>query len=124
MAFQPKFDSDGLIPAFVTDATSGQALMVAWMSADALALTIRGGIAHFWSRSHGKLWKKGEESGNVMHVVELRTDCDQDALWLRVTVAGAGAACHTGRGTCFYRIVTCETSAGAGVSLALVAESQ
>lgn len=124
LAFQPKFNSDGLIPAFVTDAASGQALMVAWMNADALALTIRGGLAHFWSRSRCKLWKKGEDSGNVMHVVELRADCDQDALWLKVNVAGAGTACHTGRRTCFYRVVTGDTGAGAGVALALVAESQ
>jgi phosphoribosyl-AMP cyclohydrolase len=79
--------------------------MLAWMNAEALALTISTGEAHFWSRSRGRIWKKGEESGNVLRVVELRTDCDQDAVWLRVKIAGHGAACHTGHRTCFYRSI-------------------
>ena len=77
--------------------------MVAHMNAEALALTIETGIAHYWSRSRGSLWKKGETSGNFQHVVEIRTDCDQDAIWLRVNVSGDDATCHTGRRSCFYR---------------------
>jgi phosphoribosyl-AMP cyclohydrolase len=101
--FQPRFDADGLIPAIVTDATSGEVLMFAWMNAEALSLTLQTQLAHFWSRSRGKLWKKGEESGNLLRVVEVRTDCDQDVLWLRATVEGDGRACHTGARSCFYR---------------------
>lgn len=105
LSFQPKFDADGLIPAIVTAADSGEVLMFAWMNGEALALSIRTRIAHFWSRSRAKLWRKGEESGNVLSIIEMRTDCDQDAIWIRVEVSGAGAACHTGRRTCFYRAV-------------------
>ena len=101
--FQPKFDADGLIPAIVTDAASGEVLMFAWMNAEALALTLQTQLGHFWSRSRNKLWKKGEESGNLLRVSELRTDCDQDALWLKVAVEGKGVACHTGERSCFYR---------------------
>jgi len=103
-AFTPKYDADGLITAVVTDATSGELLMVAHMNADALAKTIESGEAWYFSRSRQRLWKKGEESGNVQRVKELRVDCDQDALWLKVDQAG-GAACHTGRRSCFYRAV-------------------
>jgi phosphoribosyl-AMP cyclohydrolase len=103
--FQPKFTADGLIPAIVSDAATGDVLMFAWMNAEALALTIETRVAHFYSRSRGKLWKKGEESGNLLHVTDLRTDCDQDTLALRVTIGGAGAACHTGARSCFYRAV-------------------
>ena len=101
--FQPKFDADGLIPAIVTDAASGEVLMFAWMNAEALALTLQTQLGHFWSRSRNKLWKKGEESGNLLRVIEVRTDCDQDVLWLKVTVEGDGRACHTGERSCFYR---------------------
>jgi phosphoribosyl-AMP cyclohydrolase len=79
--------------------------MVAHMNAEAMALTLETGIAHYWSRSRKALWKKGETSGNLQQVVELRTDCDQDAVWLRVNVAGHDATCHTGRRSCFYRTV-------------------
>jgi phosphoribosyl-AMP cyclohydrolase len=103
LAFQPKFDGDGLIPAIVTSAGSGEVLMFAWMNEQALALTIETGIGHFWSRSRQKLWKKGEESGNVLKVIEMRTDCDQDVVWMRVEVQGDGLACHTQRPSCFYR---------------------
>jgi phosphoribosyl-AMP cyclohydrolase len=103
LTFQPHFDADGLIPAIATDAASGEVLMFAWMNAEALALTLETRIAHFWSRSRHKLWKKGEESGNLLRVAEARTDCDQDVIWLKVTVAGAGLACHTGARSCFYR---------------------
>ncbi len=103
LAFAPKFDADGLIPAIVTDAASGEVLMLAWMNAEALATTLETRIGHFWSRSRAKLWKKGEESGNILEVSEVRTDCDQDAIWLKVVVAGDGVACHTGERSCFYR---------------------
>ena len=107
-AFTPRFDRDGLVTAVVTDARDGALLMVAHMNAEALAATLETGVAHFWSRSRGTLWKKGETSGNVQHVVEMRTDCDQDAVWLKVAVAGHDATCHTGRRSCFYRTVTIE----------------
>ena len=105
LSFAPKFDADGLIPAIVTDVASGAVLMFAWMNADALALTISTKEAHFWTRSRKRIWKKGEESGNVLKIVEMRTDCDQDALWLSVEVAGNGVACHTGERSCFYRVI-------------------
>ncbi len=103
-AFTPKYDADGLITAVVTDAASGELLMVAHMNADALAKTIESGEAWYFSRSRNKLWKKGEESGNLQRVKELRVDCDQDAVWLKVEQVGEGA-CHTGRRSCFYRAV-------------------
>ena len=103
-AFAPRFGADGLVTAVVTDATSGDVLMVAHMNKDALAKTIASGEAWYYSRSRQKLWKKGESSGHVQRVVELRVDCDQDALWLKVEQAGDGA-CHTGRRSCFYRTV-------------------
>jgi phosphoribosyl-AMP cyclohydrolase len=81
LCFQPKFDAQGLLPAIVTDAASGEVLMFAWMNAQALALTLQTRMAHFWSRSRQRLWRKGEESGNLMRVSELRTDCDQDVDW-------------------------------------------
>jgi phosphoribosyl-AMP cyclohydrolase len=101
--FQPKFDADGLIPAVITDAASGEVLMFAWMNAEALALTLQTQLGHFWSRSRNKLWKKGEESGNLLRIIEARIDCDQDVVWLKVSVAGDGRACHTGERSCFYR---------------------
>ena len=104
LAFAPKFDADGLITAVATDATSGDVLMVAHMNAEALRKTIESGEAWYYSRSRQALWRKGESSGHVQRVVELRVDCDQDALWLKVEQAGAGA-CHTGRRSCFYRAV-------------------
>ncbi len=103
--FMPKFDADGLIPAIVTDNASGAVLMFAWMNAEALQLTHTTRIAHFWTRSRGKLWKKGEESGNLLDVVTLQTDCDQDVVLVSATVRGAGVACHTGAVSCFYRQV-------------------
>ena len=100
----PRFDANGLVTAVVTDAASGELLMVAHMNAEALGKTIASGEAWYFSRSRGTLWKKGETSGHVQRVVELRVDCDQDAVWLRVEQQGAGA-CHTGRRSCFYRAV-------------------
>ncbi|HKA76129.1 MAG TPA: phosphoribosyl-AMP cyclohydrolase [Pseudolabrys sp.] len=104
LAFIPKFDADGLITAVATDAKSGDVLMVAHMNEEALRKTISSGEAWYYSRSRKKLWKKGETSGHVQRVVELRVDCDQDALWLKVDQQGPGA-CHTGRRSCFYRAV-------------------
>jgi len=103
--FSPRFDTSGLLTAVVTDAADGQLLMVAHMNAEALSLTLESGIAHYWSRSRSELWKKGETSGNLQQVVEIRTDCDQDAVWLIVKVLGNEETCHTGRRSCFYRIV-------------------
>jgi phosphoribosyl-AMP cyclohydrolase len=97
----PKYDANGLITAVATDAVTGELLMLAHMNADALAKTLDTGEAWFWSRSKGRLWKKGESSGNVLRVVEARIDCDQDALWLKVDAAGP--ACHTGERSCFFR---------------------
>jgi len=99
----PRYDANGLVTAVVTDAASGEPLMVAHMNAEALDRTLASGEAHFWSRSRGRLWKKGETSGHVLRVVELRVDCDQDAIWLRAEPAGP--ACHTGARSCFYRRV-------------------
>ena len=104
LAFTPKFDSEGLITAVATDAKSGDVLMVAHMNAEALRKTIESGEAWYYSRSRQTLWKKGESSGHGQRVVELRVDCDQDALWLKVEQEGPGA-CHTGRRSCFYRAV-------------------
>lgn len=106
LALTPNFDGAGGIAAVATDADTGEVLMLAWMNDEALALTIRTGEAHFWSRSRGRIWKKGEESGNILRVVEMRTDCDQDAVWMRVRIDGHGAACHTGHRTCFYRSIS------------------
>ena len=103
-ALTPRFDASGLVTAVVTDATSGEVLMVAHMNAEALRKTIESGEAWYFSRSRKTLWKKGETSGHVQRVVELRVDCDQDAVWLRVEQQGGGA-CHTGRRSCFYRAV-------------------
>ena len=104
-AFSPRFDADGLITCVVVDARTGEALMVAHMNAAALAKTIETGDAWFYSRSRAKLWRKGETSGHVQRVTEMRVDCDQDAIWLSVNVAGHHATCHTGRRSCFYRTV-------------------
>jgi phosphoribosyl-AMP cyclohydrolase len=104
LGFAPQFGADGLITAVVTDVHSGDVLMVAHMNAQAVAKTIETGEAWYYSRSRRKLWKKGESSSHVQRVVELRVDCDQDALWLKVEQQGPGA-CHTGRRSCFYRAV-------------------
>ena len=103
-ALAPKFDADGLVTCVATDAASGDVLMVAHMNAEALARTIESGEAWYYSRSRRALWRKGESSGHVQRVTELRIDCDQDAVWIKVEQVGAGA-CHTGRRSCFYRSV-------------------
>ena len=99
---RPKFDAGGLVTCVTTDARSGDVLMVAHMNAEALEKTIQSGDAWYYSRSRKRLWKKGESSGHVQKVLEMRIDCDQDAVWIKVDQAG-GAACHTGRTSCFYR---------------------
>lgn len=107
-ALDPRYDAAGLITAVVTDHLSGEVLMLAHMNAAALAATLESGEATFFSRSRGRLWKKGETSGNVMRVVEARIDCDQDAVWLRCKPAGP--ACHTGERSCFYRRIESDGS--------------
>jgi phosphoribosyl-AMP cyclohydrolase len=104
LAFAPKFDADGLVTCVATDAGSGEVLMVAHMNAEALQKTIASGEAWYFSRSRRALWRKGETSGHVQRVVEMRVDCDQDAIWIKVEQEGPGA-CHTGRRSCFYRAV-------------------
>jgi phosphoribosyl-AMP cyclohydrolase len=103
-ALTPKFDADGLVTCVATDAASGEVLMVAHMNAQALAKTIESGEAWYFSRSRKALWRKGETSGHVQRVIEMRVDCDQDTMWIKVAQEGAGA-CHTGRRSCFYRAV-------------------
>jgi phosphoribosyl-AMP cyclohydrolase len=103
-ALAPKYDADGLVTCVTTDARSGEVLMVAHMNAEALRKTIESGEAWYYSRSRRALWRKGESSGHIQRVVEMRVDCDQDAVWIKVEQQGAGA-CHTGRRSCFYRAV-------------------
>jgi phosphoribosyl-AMP cyclohydrolase len=115
LAFQPKFDASGLVTCVATDAATGEVLMVAHMNEEALRRTIASGEAWYFSRSRNALWRKGETSGQTQRVLEIRTDCDQDAVWIRVEQRGA--ACHTGRRSCFYRRVEAD---GDGVRLAPV----
>ena len=100
----PRFDASGLIAAVATHADTGEVLMFAWMNAEALRLTLDTGLAHYFSRSRQALWKKGETSGQLQQVVEVRVDCDQDAVWLKVRPQGDGGACHVGFRSCFYRV--------------------
>tara|TARA_R110000787_G_scaffold62152_9_gene140728 strand:- start:2766 stop:3179 length:414 start_codon:yes stop_codon:yes gene_type:complete len=102
LELRPKFNADGLVAAIAQDATSGEVLMLAWMNADALAATLATRRATYWSRSRGALWVKGETSGHTQAVVEVRVDCDQDVVLLRVNQTGG--ACHTGRDSCFFRV--------------------
>ena len=106
LLLDPKWDAHGLVTAVATDAATGEVLMVAHMNADALAATIATGEAHYWSRSRRELWHKGATSGSTQRVVELRVDCDQDAIWMKVEPAGP--ACHTGERSCFYRVLTAD----------------
>jgi phosphoribosyl-AMP cyclohydrolase len=115
LAFQPRFDASGLVTCVATDVATGEVLMVAHMNDEALRRTIASGEAWYFSRSRNALWRKGETSGHTQRVIEMRTDCDQDAVWIKVEQIGA--ACHTGRGSCFYRKV--ETSEG-GARLSFV----
>ncbi len=120
--FTPRWTADGLIPAIAQDRASGRVLMMAWMNEDALARTLRTGEAHYWSRSRQRLWRKGESSGAVQRVCEIRVDCDQDCLLLIVEQTGAGA-CHTGRPSCFYRRLMRQED-GDGFVLAFVADRE
>ena len=106
LTLNPKFDRDGLITAVVTDAESGEVLMVAHMNDQALTLTVETGLTHFWSRSRQSLWKKGESSGHMLEVRDIRIDCDQDAVWVKAVPAGP--TCHTGARSCFFRRVGAE----------------
>ena len=115
LSFQPNFDASGLVTCVATDAGSGDVLMVAHMNDEALRKTIASGEAWYFSRSRNALWRKGESSGHTQRVVEMRMDCDQDAIWIRVEQQG-GAACHTGRRSCFYRAVTRGDDGAAKVS--------
>jgi phosphoribosyl-AMP cyclohydrolase len=103
LKFQPKFDASGLVTCVATDAANGEVLMVAHMNAEALRRTVESGDAWYFSRSRNALWRKGETSGHTQRVVEMRMDCDQDAVWIKVEQTGA--ACHTNRRSCFYRSV-------------------
>jgi len=111
----PKFDADGLLPCVTTSAENGEVLMLGYMNQEALRLTITTGEAHYWSRSRKKLWHKGADSGLVQHVVDLRIDDDQDAVWISVRVdgidasGGKAASCHVGYRSCFYRSVPLKT---------------
>ena len=118
---QPKFGPDGLIPCITTDHITNEVLMFAFMNAESLALTLKTGKASYWSRSRNKLWVKGEESGNAQLVKELRVDCDQDVLLLKVENVG-GAACHNGYKSCFYRklVAGAEPEAEASLKLELI----
>ena len=111
---RPKFDASGLVAAIAQDAETGEVLMLAWVNAEALARTLETGRATYWSRSRGEIWVKGETSGHIQEVVEVRVDCDQDAVLLKVRQTGG--ACHTGRESCFYRIADASglTLAGEG----------
>lgn len=101
----PRFDANGLIAAIATHADTGEVLMLGWMNAEALRLTLDTGQVHYFSRSRQALWKKGETSGQIQDVVEIRVDCDQDAVLLKVRPRGDGGACHVGFRSCFYRVV-------------------
>jgi len=103
--FRPRFNEAGVMPCIAQDAATGDVLMLAWVNEEALEATLASGVMHYWSRSRGKLWKKGETSGAIQKVVELRIDCDQDALLARVAVDDRANTCHTGREDCFYRVV-------------------
>jgi len=115
-SFTPRFDENGLIPVICTDATSGVVLMFAWMNEDALRRSIETGKAWYWSRSRQKLWQKGETSGNTQAIVDMRTDCDQDVVLITVE-QGGGAACHTGRKSCFYRRIEANSAEDGGLHL-------
>ncbi|MEL6291660.1 MAG: phosphoribosyl-AMP cyclohydrolase [Pseudomonadota bacterium] len=114
LIFQPKFDADGLIPAIATASDTGEVLMFAWMNREALLATLDTRRAHFWSRSRGKLWRKGEDSGNELIVNDIRVDCDQDVIAMSVTLVGDKVACHTGARSCFYRRIDLDNEQTAG----------
>ncbi|PLW77167.1 phosphoribosyl-AMP cyclohydrolase [Cohaesibacter celericrescens] len=110
--FAPKFDENGLMPCITSEAQTGEVLMLGWMNAEALRLTVETGEAHYYSRARQVLWHKGATSGLIQKVIQARIDDDQDAIWLRVEVAGSGASCHVGYHSCFYREVPVDNAAG------------
>ncbi|CAM5765111.1 phosphoribosyl-AMP cyclohydrolase [Labrys miyagiensis] len=118
LVFTPKFDRDGLVTVVAVGAEKGEVLMVAHMNEESLSRTLETGEAWYWSRSRRSLWRKGETSGQIQRVVEMLTDCDQDALVIRVEVGGDGGCCHTGRHSCFYRVVKGDHDAPARLVLA------
>lgn len=120
--FMPKFDEHGLIACIVSDAGDGELLMFAYMNEEALARTIETGEGWFWSRSRRQLWRKGETSGNTLKVEEIRVDCDQDAILLKVKVRGDGVTCHTGSRSCFYRRLPLSSAATHDVTLTQIEE--
>ncbi|MCB9983129.1 MAG: phosphoribosyl-AMP cyclohydrolase [Rhodospirillales bacterium] len=113
LTFTPRFDKRGLIPCITTSAQTCKVLMLAWMNDEAIRKSIETGEAHYWSRSRQKLWHKGESSGNTQKIIEMRTDCDQDCLWISVEMT-LEASCHTGRQSCFYRKINLETKTDSG----------
>jgi len=115
--FAPVFNSDGLLPCVTVDADSGSVLMLAWMNDAALRTTLESGVAHYWSRSRRKLWKKGETSGAIQHIVSVSIDCDQDAVLLKVRPDNIVQTCHTGRSHCFYRTIVADPSEPTGLTL-------
>lgn len=119
----PRFDANGLVTCVAVDAETGEVLMLAHMNAEALALTMATGEAHYFSRSRGKLWKKGETSGHTQKVREMLIDCDQDAVVIKVEMGGTGAACHTGRRSCFYRAVPLGHAPSADTRLAFTGDT-
>jgi len=113
LTFAPRFDANGLIPCITTSAKTGKVLMMAWMNEDAIHKSIKTGEAYYWSRSRRKLWHKGESSGNTQRIIQMRTDCDQDCLWIAVEMKQE-ASCHTGRESCFYREIDLQAEADSG----------
>jgi len=105
LTLSPRFDKDGLIPAIAADAATGEVLMLAYMNKEALSKTIATGEAHYWSRSRQEIWRKGATSGNTQQIVDLRIDCDQDAILMLVRQRGSGASCHVGYSSCFFRAI-------------------
>jgi phosphoribosyl-AMP cyclohydrolase len=114
----PRFDANGLVTCVTTDAVSGEVLMVAHMNAESLQRSIETGEAWYWSRSRAELWHKGATSGQIQSIVEMRVDCDQDAIWIKVRVAGDGGCCHTHRRSCFYRVQPVREGAGLPLAFA------
>ena len=117
--FRPAYNADGLLPCIAVDAQDGTVLMMAWMNEAALKLTLETGIAHYWSRSRKKMWKKGETSGAIQHVIAASIDCDQDTLLLMVRPEKIAQTCHTGRNTCFYRNIAIDPDQSSGLKLVL-----
>ncbi len=123
-AYTPKFDKNGLMPAVAIEQSSGKALMLAFMNEEAINQSLETGYAHFWSRSRGKLWQKGETSGNRLKLIDVLIDCDQDSLCLMVEIEGHGAACHTGRSSCYYRELRIDDQSEKKISLSFKDDPQ